>query len=289
MAQSPLDLPQNPRRKAVRIVLLGLLFLAFPAALLVACQARLIYFPRPYEPGTVADWQGQTGGRVVEFHTSQGQQRAFLQGDLTSPRNMWICCGGNGTVALEWSEWLMENAPPGDAWLLVDFPGYGASEGAPSPARIQESMAGAGRQAFQELGWPETGNQSRLRFFGHSLGAAACLIAASEFEIQRGVLIAPFTSTMEMSRKITGLPIGFLVWHRFDNQARLAELAARGVGSVEILHGSDDRVIPSEMGRKLAEDHPELVKFTEIPGAGHNSMQSAARSQLAVAMQRAAE
>ena len=112
-----------------------------------------------------------------------------------------------------------------------------------------------------------------MRFFGHSLGSAACLIAASEFSIQRGVLISPFTSTMEMSQALTGLPLGFLVWHRFDNSARLTELEARGPGEVIILHGSDDEVIPVGMSRSLAAQHPKVVRFTEIPGGRHNTIQ----------------
>ncbi|NJR41407.1 MAG: hypothetical protein HC767_00865 [Akkermansiaceae bacterium] len=56
------------------------------------------------------------------------------------------------------------------------------------------------------------------------------MIAAREFKIQQGVLLTPFTSTMDMGRHMTGLPIGSLVWHRFDNGARLDELAAHGPG-----------------------------------------------------------
>ena len=217
------------------------------------CQSKLIYFPRPYGPAATGTWRKETAGRFVDYQTSQGRQRAFLQGELIQPRNLWIVCGGNGSLALDWSAWLVEHGPKQDAWLLVDFPGYGDCEGTPSPERIRESLRSVVPLAAKELGWKSNPDPARLRFFGHSLGGAACLIAASEFKIQRGVLIAPFTSTMEMSRVLTGLPVGFLVWHRFDNVDRLSELAKRGPGCVYIIHGVNDEVIPVDMARRLAQ------------------------------------
>lgn len=258
---------------------------AIPLAVLAGCQSKLIYFPRPYAQGTTAEWAHRTAGKRIDFKTSQGNQRAFLQGNLTTPRNLWIVCGGNGTVALDWSEWLENHAPKEDAWLLVDFPGYGDCEGAPSPARIRESLKISVPLAIEQFGWSGPVDPGRLRFFGHSLGGAACLIAASEFKIQRGVLIAPFTSTMDMSRTITGLPLGFLVWHRFDNSARLAEIAARGPGEVIVFHGTDDETIPVWMSRTLAAQQKQIVRLREIPGGRHNLIQETHAEAVAAALQ----
>ena len=111
------------------------------------------------------------------------------------------------------------------------------------------------------------------------------MIAASEFKIQRGVLIAPFTSTMDMSRTITGLPLGFLVWHRFDNSARLAELAARGPGEVIVFHGTDDETIPVWMSRTLAAQQKQVVRLREIPGGRHNLIQETHAEAVAAALE----
>ena len=272
------------RRYLVRLLRLLLIIAGVPLVVLAGCQSKLIYFPRPYEPGTTARWAEQTTGKFIDFKTSQGRQRAFLQGNLTRPRNLWIVCGGNGTVALDWSQWLEEHAPKEDAWLLMDFPGYGDCEGAPSPARIRESLTVGVTLAMQEIGWSAKEDAGRLRFFGHSLGGAACLIAASEFKIQRGVLVAPFTSTMDMSRVLTGLPLGFLVWHRFDNSTRLAELAARGPGEVIVFHGADDEVIPVSMSRTLASRQKKIVRLREIPGGRHNTIQETHAAEIAAAL-----
>lgn len=248
------------------------------------CQSKFIYFPRPYGQETVRNWEIETNGKRVDYQTSQGRQRAFLQGNLESPRNLWIVCGGNGTLALDWAEWLETNAPAEDAWLLVDFPGYGDCEGSPSPARIRESMKTVVSLASQELGWEGEPDAKRLRFFGHSLGSAACLIAAEEYKIQRGVLIAPFTSTMDMTNELTGMPLGILVWHRFDNRSQLKGLAKRGSGKVIIFHGVNDEVIPVEMSRRMAAEEKGVVELREIEGGRHNTIQAEHAKPLAEAL-----
>jgi pimeloyl-ACP methyl ester carboxylesterase len=256
------------------------------ALLLISCvQSRFIYFPRPYAAGVAATWEQSKKGRFIEHKTSQGKQRAYLQGNLTAPRNLWIVCGGNATLALEWSQWLQDHCPRQDAWLLIDYPGYGDCEGTPSPAHIRESIKAAIPIASKELGWSDQPSPERLRFFGHSLGAAAALMAASEFGIQRGVLLTPFTSTMDMSRAMTGLPIGFLIRHRFDNGARLKELAQRGPGEVIIFHGTTDEAIPVEMSRQLAAERKDVVKFTEIPNGRHNTLQDTNLEEIVQALE----
>ncbi|MCP5532374.1 MAG: alpha/beta hydrolase [Akkermansiaceae bacterium] len=250
---------------------LVLLFAAIaPLALVTSCQSDMIYFPRSYPAGTTERWSSETKGRLLDYHTSQGRQRAFLQGSLNDPHHLWIVCGGNGTVALDWSDWLREHAPREDAYLLFDMPGYGDCGGKPNPSRIRESLQAVVPKAMAEV---SLANQpERLRFFGHSLGAAVVMMAAGEFGIQRGVILSPFTSTMDMAREITGLPVGFLVWHRFDNMARLDDLERRGPGMVVIVHGADDEVIPAAMGRELADAHPDTCQFIEVPGARHNTI-----------------
>lgn len=281
--------PENATRRPIlrvlfRVAWMLVILALVPVVLLIGCQAKLIYFPRPYGGETVTEWQQATGGKRLDYQTSQGRQRAFLQGNLKSPQNLWIMCGGNGTVALDWWEWLEKNAPKEDAWLLVDFPGYGDCEGTPTPGRIRENVKVAVDLAVEKIGWKSDPDPKRLRFFGHSLGAAACLMGASDFGIQRGVLIAPFTSTMDMSRVVTGLPLGMLVWHRFDNQARLDELAARGPGKVIIFHGSDDESIPVNMSRELAASHKGVVRLIEIPGGRHNTLQKTHTDEVAAAL-----
>ncbi|TAG10688.1 MAG: alpha/beta hydrolase [Verrucomicrobia bacterium] len=250
----------------------GLIILAAIAAILVVFQPSLIYFPRTYQKDVEQESIELFNLKRIEVTTSQGIQTAYLQGDLNQPYRMWIVCGGNGSVALDWCQWISSHGPKDVAWLVIDYPGYGASQGKPSPKTIRESIQLLVPQAAKTVKWRDRSDYARLRFIGHSLGGAACLTAASDFGIRKGILIAPFTSTMDMSEQMLGVPLDWLVWHRFDNRARIKELSAEKQGQILIFHGKDDNIIPVEMSRTLARDGYPITKLWEIEHASHNDI-----------------
>jgi pimeloyl-ACP methyl ester carboxylesterase len=129
---------------------------------------------------------------------------------------------------------------------------------------------------LEALGWSLPADRDKLRFFGHSLGAAVCLMGAEEFDIRRGVILSPFTSSMDMTKAMFGVDLGFMVWHRFDNLERLKKMERKGGAGVFVLHGSNDEAIPVEMSRKLAAEVPGVVRYTEIPAGRHNNLQDIA-------------
>ncbi|MBC7980043.1 MAG: alpha/beta hydrolase [Armatimonadetes bacterium] len=201
---------------------------------------------------------------------------------------MWVVCGGNGTLALEWSRFFTDNGHTNDAYLLVDFPGYGQCEGRPTPKSIRENLKHAISAACSEAGWEEI-QTDRLRVFGHSLGAAAVLMAAEDFQIRKGVLLAPFTSSMDMAKVYTGLPLGFLVTERFDNRARIGAVSKFGPGRLVIVHGTEDESIPVRMGRELARLYPDNVIFREVAQGKHNNIQQDFPEEIIKAISESAE
>jgi pimeloyl-ACP methyl ester carboxylesterase len=107
---------------------------------------------------------------------------------------------------------------------------------------------------------------------GHSLGAAAALMAAEDLNARRGVLISPFTSMTDMGRIVLGWPLCHLNLHRFDNRKTLRRVVTHPEARFVIFHGAEDEVIPVRMGRELAAAHPQAVTFHEIPAAHHNDI-----------------
>jgi pimeloyl-ACP methyl ester carboxylesterase len=276
-------MPRLLRRLALAI----LIPVATVVLLLTGCQGKLIYMPRPYASGQVARWDAAAGTTVIDYRTSDGSQQAYLLAPSPQPERLWVVCGGNATLALEWSDWLRENGPSQDAWLLVDFPGYGACQGTPRPSSIRRSLQAVLPAALEELDWSLPADRDKLRFFGHSLGGAVTLMAAEEFDLRRGVLLSPFTSSMEMTEVMFGVDLGFLVWHRFDNRARLGSLSQQSDAAVFILHGDEDGIVPAGMSRDLAAEFPGLVQHSAISGGGHNDLQEIAAGKIRAAMEKA--
>ena len=68
-------------------------------------------------------------------------------------------------------------------------------------------------------------------------------------------------------------PCGQLIWQRFDNIARMAEISHQNPRpSVLILHGDHDTDIPVTMSEKLAAPYPGWVKRNVVAGADHETV-----------------
>jgi len=247
---------------------------------LLGCQSRLIYHPRPYPEDVVRHLPAWV--QVLNFTTDQGPQTAFWIPPSGTLKRTWVCFAGNAAQALGWLETLDELDHFNTGWLLVDYPGYGACAGSPTPEHLRASADGALAALTSHMGAAPT----ELGVLAHSLGCAVGLRFASDHaQVGRVILLAPFTDMLAMARRVVGWPLCHLLHHRYDNRARLAELFARSQPpQVKILHGSDDDVIPVTMGRTLASEFP-ACSYLELPGVGHNDILDAALPQLRTLIQ----
>lgn len=255
----------------MKIALIAILFITALTWLLVLAQRRMIYFPRAYP----ADLPLPAGMVLLQFSTSQGRQTAFYQPPAQSPIDgrqidLWLLCGGNGSLALDWLELLADSPDPAAAFLLLDYPGYGRCQGCPSPEAITESINLALATLAARLGQPVGELTGNLKVLGHSLGAAAVLLHAGRQPVRQMVLIAPFTSLREMAALLVGPLLSRTLLHDYDNRARLREVLARDVSvPITIIHGSHDKIVPVAMGRELAALSPRIA-YHEIDRGDHN-------------------
>lgn len=175
------------------------------------------------------------------------------------------------SLALEWLHFVQTDANESDAFLLVDYPGYGWSEGYASLVTNRAAVDGA-LDALEKHLRDETHQiAGRLNVIGHSFGAAAALDFASRHRVQRVVLIAPFTSLQEEGAVRFGF-LSHLLIENYDNRARLDELGKlTDPPRVAIFHGTSDDIIPVQMGRDLAATHATFVQFFPLENADHLS------------------
>ena len=243
----------------------------------------LIYHPRPYG----ANYRQLLAGGLIElpFMTRAGRQTAFYvpsHNRVNVPDRIWVVFCGNGSLALDWLPLIARDQNPGDAFLLIDYPGYGQSKGWPSIANTRSAADGAIIALAARLGVEPKALEPRLDAIGHSLGAAVALdFATHHSQVRRIILLAPFTSLREEAAIYIGSPLSRLLKENFDNRAALRQLAQRQPPPrIVIFHGLQDGIIPSGMGRELAAEFPAFITFRGIPEAGHNTVVAAAEDEI---------
>jgi len=229
----------------------------------------MVYHPRPYDDSYVYALPGD--GVEINYSVTNAKCVAFyIPGIHPMPRRVWVAFCGNGSLALDWMTILRQYPPNGDAFLLIDYPGYGKNGGYATIAVTRASFNAALKALTERLQINE--DHLTLCAIGHSLGAAVALDFATNHRVQKVVLIAPFTTLREEAATFFGSWIARLLLESYDNRANLRAIAKQSpVPRVAIFHGTEDDVIPVRMGREL--DHEfEFVDFFEVAGAGHVSV-----------------
>lgn len=270
---------------ATLLTLLATLVLFYGALWLF--QTRFIYFPRRY-PFALDRLPPPI--RALSFE-SDGPQHAYFvpargalrRGEaLRAPQRLWLVFAGNAMTALDWSSWALAHPDDEAAFLLVEYPGYGASDGAPSRAAIARTSDAAFAALAALVGEAPAALAARSFVLGHSLGAATGLEFACRHPVAGVVLTAPFSTLEDAAAQLFGPPVRPLVRERYDNLARLAELERRGI-PVTVLHGRDDEIISFALGERLARSAP-WARFVPVEHAHHNDLYEVAGREIRSAM-----
>jgi fermentation-respiration switch protein FrsA (DUF1100 family) len=168
---------------------------------------------------------------------------------------------GNIGHRVEWVEMLHELRA---SVLILDYRGYGRSEGRPYEAGLY-------RDAMAAYGWwrQRSGDRDRLIAIGESLGGAVAVNLASRVEIDGLVLQSTFTSAWDMAKTL--FPIGLLqplARIRFDSASVIGKISCPKL----IIHGEADEIVPFRLGRKLHDLAAPPKEFYAVPRAHHNDL-----------------
>jgi pimeloyl-ACP methyl ester carboxylesterase len=237
----------------------------------------MVYHPRPYDESYAYAFPAD--GVEINYTVATAKYRAYyIPATAPLPKHLWIAFCGNGSLALDWTTILREYPGNDDAFLLIDYPGYGKNGGYATIASTRASADAAFKALRERLKLSE--DQLTLCTLGHSLGAAVALDFATHHRVQKLVLIAPFTTLREEAATILGSWIARLLIESYDNRANLAEVARLNPHArIAIFHGTRDQVIPVRMGRELAREFP-FVEFFAIEDADHVSVLNHAHDKI---------
>lgn len=176
------------------------------------------------------------------------------------PALLWFY--GNGeTIAAIWPV-LRDFRPPKTALLVLDYPGYGASEGRATEAGV----LAAADLAYTSLTARTEIDATRITVYGRSIGSVAATSVAAAHPVAGLILESPFTNARDMCRRHYAPFPRFLIRLRLDNIDTITRVRC----PVLVFHGTADRLVPPEMGQRVAAAAPGPVELVLIDGAGHN-------------------
>jgi len=244
------------RRRRVLIALGVLASLYLGLCVLARVLYPRILFPAP----RLERAPKEVDGRLVELTQDDGGGPTRAVYFPASPRGRTVVVfHGNGETmfdGLTFAEVLMSR---GLGVMLVEYRGYGITYGNPP---TEASLYADGEAAVKYLVKNGVANE-RIAVWGYSLGTSIASEMARRGHGAKLTLIAPFTSIVDMGRRVAPiLPASLILAHRLDTYGRAKEIAQPTL----VIHGDADEVVPFEMGERVAKA-PTHGEFVRGPGA----------------------
>ncbi|WP_419786141.1 alpha/beta hydrolase [Pseudodesulfovibrio sp.] len=246
------------------LLILAVFIYAAAAARIWFGQRRILFRPRRELEGTPAD-------AGLKF------EEVWLKNRLGTRIHGWFvpCVGAERTLLFQHGNGgnISHRLPSlrlfhnlGLSVLLIDYSGYGQSEGYPTEAALLADARAAWDHLMKQGTTPD-----QIIVFGRSLGGAVAAGLARELAGEginpAGlVLESTFTSAAAIgAQRYPWLPVRLLIRDRFDSLGALNEVGVRAL----FAHSPDDDVVPWQMGRELYEKYQGPKSFLTLSG-GHN-------------------
>ena len=149
------------------------------------------------------------------------------------------------------------------AVFLVDYPGYGKSQGSTTEAGCYETATAA----YDWLTQTQKRDPKRMILYGVSLGGAVATELATRKPHGALVLVKTFTSLPDVAAgQYPFLPVRWLMRNRMPTIDRIRSVD----GPIFIAHGDADRLIPFAHGQQLYAAASEPKTFVRLPGQDHD-------------------
>ena len=246
-------------------VMLALLVIAVGVRHMSFLDQMMVYFPErklsttPANVGLAFEDVSLTaadGTKLRGWHVP-GESRTTL---------LWLH-GNAGNISHRVDNIAMLVRNTGLGVFIIDYRGYGRSEGKPSEKGLYMDAEAAFEHMTSDLGLDP---EEDIVLFGRSLGVGVAVEMATRHRVRSVVVESGFTSVREMSKSsgmgVLSILLLPLIDARYDSLSKIES----ALSPVMVIHGDRDEMVPFEMAEKLFAAASEPKRFYPIPGASHN-------------------
>lgn len=238
-----------------------------------ALERKVFYYPDNEMRG-----ERPEGVEEVWIETSDGLKLVGWQ--LSPPEGavIGVYFHGNGGNISSLGGVVDDYRAAGLGLVLVDYRGFGKSEGEPSEDGLY--LDGLATFDYARKTFPE----HPILIHGRSLGGGVASYVAEHREGCGLILESSFTSTTEVARFSHGDKGAGMV-DGFDTLSRLTSIEE----PIWSIHGADDDTIPFFMSEELQTAARKPKGLWAIEGAGHNNVRKVAGEEYSSRLKRFAE
>lgn len=223
-------------------------------------QTSMLFHPQPLafnipETKRIKEIEIEASGNVI--------LRGWTHGKPAKAKQLVIYFGGNAEEVSH----LLTYAKrfEGTVFVLVNYPGYGASTGKPS----EESFYDAALAIYDFTQKAATLKDLPVIAFGRSIGTAPATYLAAYRNVEKVILISPFESIRKVAKsKFPILPVSLLLRHHFDAD----KYARKTEAPLLSFYGSADRIIPPKHSKNLTSAWKGESTLVELSGFDHNDI-----------------
>ncbi|MCP4898335.1 MAG: alpha/beta hydrolase [bacterium] len=258
--------------KLLRSFLAGAVGFATIVIAMVWFEGSLIYYPTRHPDG-FWDTQAlaQQSGFDIDDCYFEAEDGVKTHGWLCRPKQnegsqlpvlLWF--HGNAGNLSHRADLMIAYASQGVEVLLVDYRGYGRSEGRPSEKGLYRDA----RAAWDFLTVERGIEPRQIIVFGESLGGAVAVQLASGVKPAGLLLVSTFTSVSDMAARHFPFVPRFLIRTKMNSESVITQIHCPKL----VIHGSEDEIVPFKLGRELFDAATEPKRFIEVQRAHHNDL-----------------
>lgn len=225
------------------------------------CSFDRTFFPVDEKPDDAAGMNQQN----IVLKSADGKNiHHFLIKPQADPKATILVFHGSGSKVANWTKLLEPLLEDGYQLFLMEYRGFGASEG----RATHETVVADAHRAFLYLIGLEDVKDKPLLILGQSYGGQLAINVAARYpqEVDALVTEGAFTSFRDIAVHSTPCIGKPFTWAIFRNPYSSVKFIRETTMPKLIIHSQEDEVVPFVMGEELFEQAGDHKEFWETSG-----------------------